>query len=368
VDHVGDLARDVEVTLDQSCTLGGIHGANVTRWCYLGSVGTFTAIGDRELGAIAEAFALGTVLRVEPIAAGTINSNFDVTAARGRFFVRLNEGKSEEDVAWEAALVTLLARSGRVRTLPPLCAGDGLPYLPLAGKFVSVFDWQAGRHLSPGEVTPARARTFGRALADLHVAGLELPDAWRRTSIYDHDHLVARYAHFSTTTDPELARAIAVLGEELAEAGRAAPIRARATHGVIHGDLFRDNVLWVEARAGVHASGDALVAILDFEQASGGSLAYDLAVCLNDWCWDGGPRLPVAAELLAGYQGVRRLTSEDRAALPIEIRAAAARFTITRITDVYLARVTNPDKDFRAFLARCEAWRGPALGQLTATL
>jgi hypothetical protein len=50
------------------------------------------------------------------------------------------------------------------------------------------------------------------------------------------------------------------------------------------------------------------------------------------------------------------------------VRAAAARFTITRITDVYLARVANPDKDFRAFLARVDAWRGPALGQLAAAL
>jgi homoserine kinase type II len=322
-------------------------------------MGTFTALGDDEFAAIADAFALGTVVRVEPIAAGTINSNFDVTSARGRFFVRLNEGKSEEDVAWEATLVTLLARSGRVRTPPPLCAGDGRPYLPLVGKFVNVFDWRPGRHLLPREVTPERAETFGRALADLHVAGLELPHQWRRTSIYDHDHLAARYARFSTSSDPELARAIAVLGEELAAARRATPVRAVATHGVIHGDLFRDNVLWVD---------DELAAILDFEQASGGSLAYDLAVCLNDWCWDDGPQGSVAAALLAGYSQVRRLTPEDRAALPIEIRAAAARFTITRITDVYLAKVTKPDKDFRAFLARCEAWRGQALGQLTATL
>jgi homoserine kinase type II len=111
-----------------------------------------------------------------------------------------------------------------------------------------------------------------------------------------------------------------------------------------------------------------LVAILDFEQASGGSLAYDLAVCVNDWCWTGAPRLDLAAALLAGYQRVRALPAEDRAALGIELRAAAARFTITRITDVYLARVDNPEKDFRAFLARCDAWRGPSLGQLTSLL
>jgi homoserine kinase type II len=73
-------------------------------------------------------------------------------------------------------------------------------------------------------------------------------------------------------------------------------------------------------------------------------------VCINDWCWTGAPRLDLAAALIAGYQRVRPLTPQDRDALPFEIRAAAARFTITRITDVYLAKVTNPDKDFRAFL------------------
>ena len=137
-------------------------------------------------------------------------------------------------------------------------------------------------------------------------------------------------------------------------------VRHSVTTGIIHGDLFRDNVLWQDGR---------LVAILDFEQASGGSLAYDLAVCINDWCWSSGqPRIELARALIDGYSRVRLLTDGDRAALPYEIRAAATRFTITRITDVYLARVPNPDKDFRAFLARVEAWRGPSLGQLTSAL
>ena len=233
-------------------------------------------------------------------------------------------------------------------------AGDGQT------KWVSVFAWRPGRHLAAAEVTPALAGTLGAALGTLHRAGAALPAAWRRRSIYDHDHLVARYAGFAASADPALARAIAVIGEELAAAEAAGGVRRAATAGIIHGDLFRDNVLW---------DGDRVVAILDFEQASGGSLAYDLAVCLNDWCWDGGAfdgaRL---AALVGGYQRERPLPAEDRAALLIEARAAAARFTITRITDVYLARVDNPDKDFRAFLARCEAWRGPALGVLSSLL
>jgi len=182
---------------------------------------------------------------------------------------------------------------------------------------------------------------------------------WQRASIYDHAHLVARYAQFADHPDPQLRRARAVLGEELAAASAAAAVRAAASHGIIHGDLFRDNVLWDAGH---------IVAILDFEQASGGSFVYDLAVCINDWCWAGAPRLDVAGAMLAAYQQVRPLTAVDREAFVIEVRAAAARFTITRITDVYLAKVYNPEKDFRDFLARCDAWRGPALGQLSALL
>lgn len=324
-------------------------------------MGTFTRLDDAQLAELARAFGLGEVTAHRAIAAGTINSNYAIETASGRFFVRVNEGKSEHDVAWEARLVAALAER-EVVTPPPLRSIDGRPYAPLAGaipKWVSVFAWRDGRHLAAGEVTGKLAETFGAAFAQLHVAGLALPEAWRRGSIYDLAHLAGRFDRIAREGDPALAHAIAILREELAEAAHQGQVRRRATHGMIHGDLFRDNVLW---------AGDSISAILDFEQASGGSLAYDIAVCINDWCWTDQPRLEIARALLAGYQRVRPLTAEDRAALPVEIRAAAARFTITRITDVYLARVANPEKDFRAFLARCEAWRGPALGQLASAL
>jgi homoserine kinase type II len=334
-------------------------------------VGLFTRLGDTELTEIADAFGLGVLQRTQPILAGTINSNFVVDAEQGgvrrSWFIRVNEGKAVDDVAWEAELVTQLAEHG-VITPPPAVALDGRKYAPLAGtnKWISVFPWRVGRHLGSDEISVDIAREFGAALAGLHVAGLALPPAMRRASIYDHAHLVARHAGFAASDDPHLAHAIAVLREELELASAAADVRAAATHGIIHGDLFRDNVLWDAGH---------IVAILDFEQASGGSFVYDLAVCINDWCWSGSeprtggaPRLDVARALLDAYQAVRPLTTADREAFVIEVRASAARFTITRITDVYLAKVYNPDKDFRAFLARVEAWRGQALGQLSALL
>jgi homoserine kinase type II len=322
-------------------------------------VGVFTAISEGDLAALADAFELGAVVSHQLIAAGTINTNIALTTETGRYFVRLNEGKAEADVAWEARLIAALATAG-LPAPPPLRARDGRPYAECQRKWASAFPWRAGHHLSADHITPAIAETFGTALGELHLAGLALPCAWRRGSIYDLDHLLTRFETLARIDDKALSYAIAILREELQYARAMKAVRAAATHGVIHGDLFRDNVLW--------DGGGAISAILDFEQASGGSLVYDLGVCINDWCWTIYPRIDLAAALVAGYSRARPLSQADRTALPIEIRAAAARFTLTRITDVYLARVDNPEKDFRAFLARCEAWRGPALGQLTAAV
>src|SRR5262249_55221509 len=147
--------------------------------------------------------------------AGTINSNFRVTTERGTYFVRINEGKSEVDVAWEARLVQAFAEGGVV-TPAPVLADDGKPYAPLGRKWVSVFPWRDGHHLTPDEVTEDPARKLGRALAELHKVGLALPPAWRRGSIYEHEHLVARYDRFADLLDPTLAKAIQLIGDELA--------------------------------------------------------------------------------------------------------------------------------------------------------
>ena len=323
---------------------------------------TFTRLTDDDARAIADALDLGTPRALTPIAAGTINSNFALDTDRGRWFVRVNEGKAAEDVAWEAALVVDLAAAG-LPVPEPRAAADGARYVEHHGLLVSVFAWQPGSHRAPAEVSASDAAAIGDVLARLHVAASARPvDTWRE-GIYQFDAIVERYAGFRGSHDPALAHAIDVLGDELTWLTAQEAVRHAAGHGVIHNDLFRDNVLW---------DGDRLVAILDFEQASRGSFAYDLAVAVNDWCWDparaadgrGPLRDDLAEAMIAAYDRRRPLTAADRAALPVELRAAAARFTITRITDVHLRQVDNPDKDFRAFLARVEHWRGGGVGRL----
>lgn len=325
----------------------------------------FTTLDDHDVAAIAAGFGLAGPVAARPIVGGTISSNYAFVGADGdRVFVRLNEGKSAEVVAWESALVAELAAAG-VPTPAPRSTVDGGLVLHHRGLAVSGFAWCGGHHLAADEVEVGHGRAIGRALAELHRAGLALPPARRRAGIYQFTDLVRRFDGFRGHADAALAPAIAVLADELGWLTAQAPARAAASHGLIHGDLFRDNVLW---------DGGRLVAILDFEQASAGSLVYDLAVVLNDWCWRRGaadapgPAPALAAAVLAGYQDVRPLTAADRAALPVEVRAAAARFTITRVTDIYLRQLDTPDKDFRAFLARLVAWRGPALGALLSSV
>ena len=321
-------------------------------------VATFTTLDDDDARAIADAMQLGALDSWRPIAAGTINSNFTFLTARGRFFVRVNEGKTRDDVAWEAELVAHVAAAG-VPTPVPLPAPGGLRFLDHRGLLISVFVWQPGHHRAPHQVTTDSARGLGEVLADLHTAAATRPPSTWREGIYQFADIVRRFDGLRGNTDPALAHALAILDDELAWLERMAPVRAAASHGLIHGDLFRDNVLFDNGH---------LVAVLDFEQASRGSHIYDLAVTLNDWCWDAAPRRELAHALCAGYASRRPLTAADRAALLVELRAAAARFTVTRITDVYLRQVDNPEKDFRAFLARLEAWRAGALGDLSSSV
>jgi homoserine kinase type II len=118
--------------------------------------------------------------------------------------------------------------------------------------------------------------------------------------------------------------------------------------GPIHADLFRDNVLFDDA--------GSVAALIDFEQACVGSLAYDLAVLLNAWCFGDDFDPALSRAMVDGYRAVRPLPPADREALYIECRGAAARFAVTRITDVHL-QTTSSTKDFRRYLARLARWQ-----------
>jgi homoserine kinase type II len=310
-----------------------------------------TRLDDDDVRALAAAFGLGAVSAWGEVPAGTINSNYWLEAGGGRWFLRVNEGKSEEDVRYEAALIAELAARG-VQTPRPVTAG-GEPLVSRRDRWISVFPWVAGSQRDLGEVSAADARSVGAALARLHVAGAGLAERFSKDGIYTSAHIAARVdavaADPRAAAEPDLAAALAAAREEMAWLAARATERARAPRGIIHGDLFRDNVLF--------AGDGEVAALLDFEQASLGAWVYDLAVCLNAWCWVEDVVPELASAMAAGYAAVRPLEPAERALLWVELRAAAVRFTITRITDVHLPGADLPGKDFRRYLARLRRWR-----------
>jgi homoserine kinase type II len=269
-----------------------------------------------------------------------------VTDRGAALFLRINENKSEDEVVYESRVVAHLASRG-MATPAPMQAASGQPFARHAGKAITLFPWVAGRHLGAREVTRRHVGQVGAQLARLHLCGADFPE--RRPGIYTLEHIAARFRTFAGSGDPKLAQVVPLIREELERLPRErAP---ELPEGLIHQDLFRDNVLFDD-------DGDAITALIDFEQAAWGRWAYDLAVALLAWCFhDDEFDAPLVAVMISGYQSVRKLSDVERVALPMEARLAAMRFTVTRVTDVYLRSGAPSGKDFRSYFSRMRVLR-----------
>src|SRR4051812_12700211 len=305
-----------------------------------------TPLDEVEARAVCDAYGL-TLESFEPLPAlGTVNSNFRVRASGRTWFLRLNEGKLEADVAAGVALVDRLRAHG-MPTPEIVRARDGRAVVSAAGKPATLFPWLDGKEAQPDAKEPSTVALAGAALGQLHRAGWGMTAAELPRNHYSLEALEKRLESFAD--DLRVADIVPSLRWELDRARRRRP----SVTGLIHQDLFPDNVL-------VDGTG-ALVAVLDFEQATHGLLVYDVAVALNAWCWTGSRiHKPAVDSVLLAYEAVRPLDASERARLVDEARLAAARFAITRITDVFLPEDVDPDlrkrKDFREYIRRLEWW------------
>jgi homoserine kinase type II len=307
-------------------------------------VATFTHLDLADATRIARAHGLGGCHAVLPIAAGTVNSNYFLDTDQGRVFVRLYEQQESEGVAYEWLLLSHLRARGV--PLPARVEGPPAGQERVAGRPVAVFRRVEGEDLCQARVDTARTRAVGAALARANRAGQDFtPVREGRFRLADIEQLIeaARGAERA-----ELSASLARLGALAAELGAALAGELRELpRGVIHGDLFRDNVLWQDG---------SVVALLDWESASDGILVYDLAVTLLAWCC--GDRLDwqLARAMVDGYRGVRELSGPEWTGLWWMLRLACLRFATTRITDVFLKGGYPPGyKDYRRFLLRLDA-------------
>lgn len=280
----------------------------------------YTEIADEEAAAFVAEYAVGRVVACKGIAEGIENTNYLLVTETATFILTLYERRvREEDLPFFLSLMEHLAARG-IPCPTPVRGLDGNALRRLCGRPAVMVTFLNG--LSPRRLTPEHCAGLGEALARLHLAGADFPmrrrndlsvDGWRPL-------LEATARH-----DQEVA---AELADEL---------RADMTHleaswptqlpeGVIHADLFPDNVFF---------RGERLTGLIDFYFACTDFLAYDLAVCLNAWCFetDGSFNVTKARRLVGAYQSVRPLTSVEWQAFPVLAQGAAMRFLLTRLYD-----------------------------------
>ncbi len=281
----------------------------------------YTDITDRELEDLLAGYDLGRALSCKGVAEGIENSNFILETERGRFILTIYERRVEaEELPYFIDLMLWLA--GRGFPCPtPIADRSGQALTQVRGKPSAIVTFLSG--LSVRRPTAAHCEEAGAGLARLHAAGKGFPG--RRANGLG-------LAAWAPLFEPRHAAAAAALEPGLDDRIAADLLALNAgwpsglPTGPIHADLFPDNVFFAR---------DRFAGAIDFYFACDDALAYDLAVCLNAWCFDADGRvLPDHARaLLRGYQAERPLTPPERAALPILARGAAMRFFLTRLVD-----------------------------------
>ncbi len=286
----------------------------------------YTEVSFDEAAGLVERLALGPLQTLRPCAGGIENTNYFVDTGHGRYVLTLFERLDDTQLPFYLALMKHLADRG----LPvpgPHAAADGAILHRVAGKPAALVDRLPGvHHLAPDA---AHCASLGTLLAEMHVAVADFPLrqpnlrglAWWQATV----PVVLPFldAERQALASSELAYQVEVAGSAL---------HAALPRGAIHADLFRDNALF---------EGDRLSGVLDFYFAGVDALAFDIAVCLNDWCIDlASGRLATdrAEALVAAYSAVRPLTSAERRLMPALLRAAALRFWISRLWDAHLPR------------------------------
>jgi len=303
----------------------------------------YTTVGRDELAPWLAPLSVGTLEDLAGIAAGIQNSNYFVTAGRRRWVLTVFEHLDPRQLDFYLALQEHLAARG-IPCPRPQPDGQGRLWRPLAGKPAALFACLAGACVEAP--TPDHCRALGGMLARLHRAGAEFPSPLPNPCGAAWHEATGRARAPQLSTD-ERGRLLAELDFQAADDHAGLP------RGIIHADLFRDNVLWLPD--------GTLAGVLDFYFAGEDCLLFDLAVAANDWCADDDH----LRALLAGYEVLRPLTAAEAAAWPALRRAAELRFWLSRLEAKHSPRagavVTTKDPEHFAGLLQCLRLAPPGL-------
>ena len=301
----------------------------------------YTDVAAEDLTKFLAGYELGELLSYKGIAEGVENSNFLVHTGQGHYILTLYEKRvAAGDIPFFLALMEHLAARG-ITCPQPVKNRNGETLGHLCGRPAAVVTFLDGMWIRRPD--PRHCYALGAALARLHLAGADFApkrrnalsvEGWR--PLYEQRSLARRHRAAGPRQDHR----------RRARSSGADTGRANLPQGVIHADLFPDNVFFL---------GNALSGLIDFYFACTDTLAYDVAICLNAWCFepDHSYNVTKGRELLQGYLRTRPLSPAELDAIPLLARGSAMRFLLTRLTDWLnvpegaLVRPKNPMEYFR---------------------
>jgi homoserine kinase type II len=300
----------------------------------------YTDVAADELAEFLIAYDIGELLSYKGIAEGVENSNFLLHTTAGSFFLTLYEKRvALADLPFFLGLMGHLASHGIVCP-QPVKTRSGETLGTLAGRPAAIIDFLEG--VWPRKPNAAHCAAVGQALAKMHLAGRDFPMTRANAlSVSGWRPLFDQAAPRADTLQHGLRR---LMSDELDHLEKAWP--KTLPEGVIHADAFPDNVLFL---------GERLSGLIDFYFACNDILAYDIAICLNAWCFEADHSFNVtkARAFLNAYGRERKLSDAEQDALPLLARGAALRILLTRLVDWFdvppgaLVRPKDPLEYFR---------------------
>jgi homoserine kinase type II len=280
----------------------------------------YTDVAAEELAEFLSGYDIGELLSYKGIAEGVENSNFLLHTTSGYFFLTLYEKRvALDDLPFFLGLMAHLAQHG-ITCPQPVQTRRGDALGTLAGRPAAIIDFLEG--VWPRKPNAAHCAAVGQALAKLHLAGRDF--GMKRVNALSVSGWRPLFEQAAPRADTLQHGLRALLSDELDRLEKSWP--KHLPDGVIHADLFPDNVLFL---------GDKLSGLIDFYFACNDILAYDVAICLNAWCFETDHSFNVtkARAFLNAYGRERKLSDAEQDALPLLARGAALRILLTRLVD-----------------------------------
>lgn len=309
----------------------------------------YTQVQENELQLLLKNYPIGEMVAIKGITEGVENSNFLLTTTSGRFILTIYEKRARvESLPFYLNLMQELSAHG-ILCPQPICDNNGTALQTISGKPAAMVSFLEGKSLRTA-IDDNHVEVLGTGLARMHLAAQNLEreapenhyslSCWREMA----NNLLPRADEVKPGMGKEIATHLAWIEENWPEG---------LPTGVIHADLFPDNVFFHEGK---------LSGFIDFYFACRDALMYDVAIVLNAWCFDHGRdfNLTKAKKFLSAYHAVRPLSKTEQEALPVLASGAALRFLLTRLHD-WLHRVEGAmvtPKDPREYLHKLRFHHG----------